>query len=76
MPSDPTLTVTSHFRLSSANEFRGKPTVSHSIGFQGESWLQYAQSTATQRPALHILDNYGKHHSSNNIQRIGVRSQR
>ena len=29
-----------------------------------------------QRPALQILDNCGKHHSSNNIQRIGVRSQR
>ncbi len=29
-----------------------------------------------QRPALHILDSYDRHHSSNNIQRIGVRSQR
>ncbi len=64
MPSDPTLTVTSHFRLSSANEFRGKPTVSHIIGFQGESWLQYAQSMATQRPALYRLESYNKYCSS------------
>ena len=28
-----------------------------------------------QRPALYRLDNYGKYYSSNNIQRIGVRSQ-
>ena len=29
-----------------------------------------------QRPALYKLDNYDKYQSSNNIQRIGVRSQR
>ena len=28
--------------------------------------------TRYQRPALHILDNYDRHHSSNNIQRIFI----
>ncbi len=30
---------------------------------------------AIQRPALYKLDNYDKYQSSNNIQRIGVRSK-
>ena len=47
------VTGSGQFRLSTADMFSGKPTVSHSISAQGESWLQYVHTAATQRPALH-----------------------
>ncbi|MCI8271546.1 MAG: hypothetical protein HFG16_04450 [Erysipelotrichaceae bacterium] len=34
----------------------------------------FANTNGSQRPALYIFDNYGKYHSSNNMQRNGIRS--